>query len=171
MMMRAALRSHTLRQTHHLVISGAGWASKVRAAQPRQGERSGTFTHQGSRGAGVWEEGGWSNKNQVSSFCDLLTPPPSLPSSLPSFHPLAPSHTLDKTMGDNLRPYDIARSRIPILPGDTLLIVPASIREDMRCRICCDIVKEAKVGRKGGREGGEKRAAFVTTTCAFHSCV
>jgi len=74
-------------------------------------------------------------------------------------------------MGDNLRPYDIARSRIPILPGDTLLIVPASIREDMRCRICCDIVKEAKVGRKGGREEWERRAACVTTTCAFHSCV
>jgi hypothetical protein len=49
-------------------------------------------------------------------------------------------------MGDNLRPYDIARSRIPILPADTLLIVPPSIREDMRCRICCEIVKEAKVG-------------------------
>ncbi|KAM3571440.1 hypothetical protein VYU27_006516 [Nannochloropsis oceanica] len=51
-------------------------------------------------------------------------------------------------MGDNLRPYDIARSGIPVLPGDTLLIVPPSIREDMRCRICFDIVKEAKALRE-----------------------
>jgi len=56
-------------------------------------------------------------------------------------------------MGDHLRPYDIARSGIPVLPGDTLLIVPPSIREDMRCRICFDIVKEAKVRSKNRRKG------------------
>lgn len=57
---------------------------------------------------------------------------------------------------DYLEPYEVARSPIPLLPDETLLVVPPSVREDLRCRICCSIMKEAKV-----RVSGETHSLIV----------